>query len=775
MQIGDNPGSIELRSPLTIANGQNFSLVGGEINLTGSNVNTDENGFNSAADGIIAPGGRVELGGLSSAGIVNFDNNSNLVFPENVSKADINLDNYFINASAGGDGSIALQSRNFGLTNSFLITGINSNVESTDTQAGDITIDTDEATIIEATDSNQSLIFNTTGLNITGDLSEPLQSDDDVEAVNNTGNAGNILINTDTLSMTGAGQSFIISETNSEGNAGNILINTDTLSMTGAGQSVIISETNSEGNAGNIDINARSSVSLNSSELFFTQVSSSVRRLGSGNGADVNIDTQSLSLKNAIISTTTIGAGDAGNISIDATDSVTANSSSIEAATLSSGNAGNIIFESNTADLTFREQTFVGTPIFFRIDGEIFDLPDLSFVGTGKGGDVTINGRSLVMTEGVAISTFTGGEVISNGLVDAGDIELDISDSIVVSDGSVLSTNTIGEGNAGNLTINTMNLKLSEGARILANTEGIGDGGNITIEANEIQLTDNSTENIGTDISATSTNSGNGGTVNITADNLKIVDSAGISVRSSGSGNAGEIFAQIRNSFEIENGEISSRSDRSSGGEIEILAGDIRLRGNSNIQTSVENGAGGGGNITLGADSIVAFDDSDIFASSADGRGGNITLDTDAFFANNFSSAFIRSNPQFIDSNSRVDINASGSVAGIVDVPDVNFLPNDLVELSEDTIDSNEVVANSCVVRNGQQGGTLIVTGSEGIPVRPGDAAVSDYSTGAVRSIPDKQDELIESAKDRQPGAITEPEGAYRLSDGRLVLSRECG
>ena len=36
LQIGDNPGLIELRSPLTIANGQNFSLVGGEINLSNS-------------------------------------------------------------------------------------------------------------------------------------------------------------------------------------------------------------------------------------------------------------------------------------------------------------------------------------------------------------------------------------------------------------------------------------------------------------------------------------------------------------------------------------------------------------------------------------------------------------------------------------------------------------------------------------------------------------------------------------------------------------------
>ena len=80
-------------------------------------------------------------------------------------------------------------------------------------------------------------------------------------------------------------------------------------------------------------------------------------------------------------------------------------------------------------------------------------------------------------------------------------------------------------------------------------------------------------------------------------------------------------------------------------------------------------------------------------------------------------------------------------------------------------------MANSCVVRSGQPGGTLVVTGSGGLPQTPADATVSDYATGTVRTIPEKE---VSEEDNRQPNAIAEPEGVYRLANGKLVLSREC-
>ncbi|MGL5074645.1 MAG: hypothetical protein ACRDBG_02230, partial [Waterburya sp.] len=81
--------------------------------------------------------------------------------------------------------------------------------------------------------------------------------------------------------------------------------------------------------------------------------------------------------------------------------------------------------------------------------------------------------------------------------------------------------------------------------------------------------------------------------------------------------------------------------------------------------------------------------------------------------------------------------------------------------------------SNSCVVSNQEQGGTFVVTGTGGLAVRPNDAAVSNYGTGDVRTLPQKQ--VTSTDENWQPGEpIVEPEGMYRLSNGQLVLSRQC-
>ncbi|MGL6337696.1 MAG: hypothetical protein ACRC80_00990, partial [Waterburya sp.] len=482
-------------------------------------------------------------------------------------------------------------------------------------------------------------------------------------------------------------------------NAGKISINTGNLSIIGS--SFIFSLTNGEGNAGNITINARESVALESEPNQRNDITS--LSFATGNSADIKIETPSLSLNNADISTSASGAGNAGDIMINSTDSIIVSNGKIEAFTTGSGNAGNLNVKANES---------------ININGAV------------------TNGEN-VSPAGLFTSNFN-----ENGNADAGDIIL-----------------------------NTQKLSITEGAIVEAATYSAGNGGNINVEADDILIA-GSEENFSSAIEAFSVGSGDGGTIDISVNKLNIRDNAAIAVLSIGDGNAGQIFAQVRDSLDMDNGFLSSSSDRSSGGEIAISAGSIRLRGNSNISTFVNSG-GSGGNLTLTADSIVAFDDSDIFASSFDGVGGNITLDTDAFFAANFDRASLNANPGFLDGNNRVDINATGAVDGFIDIPNVNFLPNSLIRLSEDTLNTEEVVSNTCVVPNQEQSGTFVVTGTGGLAVRPNDAAVSNYGTGDVRSLPQKQ--VTSTEENWQPGEpIVEPEGMYRLSNGQLVLSRKC-
>ena len=143
LQFGSNPGNILVQSSLEVQPGQNLTLLGGDINLEGTNVEVI-NGLNTAADGITAPGGKVELGGLGTAGEIGINDDGSLNFPEGVVKADVTLDNYGVDVRAGGGGSIIINAGNLELFNSQVVAGIDFSVDFAQAQAGDIVINTSE-------------------------------------------------------------------------------------------------------------------------------------------------------------------------------------------------------------------------------------------------------------------------------------------------------------------------------------------------------------------------------------------------------------------------------------------------------------------------------------------------------------------------------------------------------------------------------------------------------------------------------------------------------
>jgi len=190
---------LPLLSGLQVEDGKSLLLLGGEVSLDGGVLR--------------APGGRVELGGLSEPGTVQLnadDNNLSLSFPDDVTRADVSLTNGAeIVTIAGGDGSIAINAQTVDiLGGSSLFTGIATDNGSVDSQAGDIEINaTDTVTISES-----SFIFN---------------------LVLGMGTAGDIKINaTDTVTIS---ESSFIANTifaNSTGTAGNIEITTNSLEVT---------------------------------------------------------------------------------------------------------------------------------------------------------------------------------------------------------------------------------------------------------------------------------------------------------------------------------------------------------------------------------------------------------------------------------------------------------------------------------------------------------------------------------------------------------------
>ncbi len=472
------------------------------------------------------------------------------------------------------------------------------------------------------------------------------------------------------------------------------------------------------GNSGDINIVATNSINIINEGGVFTSGT------GRALGGDISISTPNLRIQQGIIATETLGLNNSGKIDILNAELVELIDGRLSSGTVrnSQGNSGELnIF---TQELFIREGGVIST----------------STQGFGDAGNLTIIDGNVVNISGINISQERSriiAQVDALNAVGYGCNLTNLTPQLFI-DGGAISVTTFGQGNAGNLDVNV--------------TE--------TIDINGLN------SGIGAVVNQDAT--GNGGNVNLSTNKLSLSNGALITSRSFGLGDAGNLSLDINNTVNIDNSNITTAAEQSSGGEIKIKAEDIFLSNDSDISTFVLNGEEGGGNITLTADSIVAFDDSDIFAFAEEGVGGDITLDTSVFFAENFTLNSLTSNPDLLESNNRADVNATGAVSGAVTIPDVSFIQNSLTELPDNSINTNELVANSCIapVANRQQG-KFIITGGNSLPVRPGNADISNFSTGEVRNVP-------ENTSWERGGPIVEPQGVYRLNNGKLVLSREC-
>ena len=594
------------------------------------------------------------------------------------------------------------------------------------------------------------------------------------------GEAGSITINaSESVSFLGESSigspsgAFSTVEAGAEGKAGGIEITTNSLSV--ADGAILSASILGQGDAGSIIIDASESVSFvgESSVGSPSAAFSTVEAGAEGKGGGIEITTSSLSVADgAQLVASTFGQGEAGSITINASENV----------------------------------SFVGESSDSSLLSGAFSTVEAGAKGKGSGIEITTS--YLSVADGAQLSTSTRGQG------DAGSIIINASESVsFVGESSIGSpsgafsrVNAGAEGKAGGIEITTSSLLVADGAQLSAGTFGQGEAGSIIIDASEsasfvgqssngdpsgtfstveagaegkaggIEITTNSLSVAdGAILSASTRGQGIGGEIQVSSNFLSLINGAQIVSRSFGPENSGEIAIEVLGTLQFEDSQISTSSAQAAGGAISITAADIRLHGDSNIRTEVGNGAGGGGDITLAADSILAFDDSDILAFARDGRGGNITLDTPVFFGSRFQPAPQGTAPETLDDNNRVDINASGAVSGEISLPDVSFVQNSLTELTESTIDTETLIADSCVVPSGGQRGTFIITGAGGLPVRPGDAAVSPYPTGTVRSVPNAESSLPGATRPWQKGdPIVEPTGTYRLANGKLVMSRQC-
>lgn len=610
---------------------------------------------------------------------------------------------------------------------------------------------------------------------------------------NSQGSAGGLKITTNELLLKNNARFFTGRVTEGK-NVGDLTIKTNTLRIEDASSI----QAGASGNSGNLNIDAQD-VQVSGTGNGGNTPSSltiSTKRDVTGDGGSLNINTQRLLIqKGAFVSTSTSGLSNGGALNINAEDVkvigmggnnkiqypsglfATAEPSKSEAL-ISTGNAGTLNI--NTKRMLVKDGGIVST----------------AANNNGKGGNLIVNALDnikLIGTGNEGKSPSYLNSSASQNSENAGDVNI-TTKQMLVKDGAFVATTTSGNGSGGNLTVNTADVQVIgkggnnpeknnqpylSGLFTSAEEESTGEkAGDLTINTKQILIQD------GGVIAADTFSKSSGGNLTINADTLQLTENVGVFARSEGSGEAGNIKINLKEYLNADKGQIITQAENSKGGDIEITAGkNIFLRNNSDIKATLSSTAGSGGSIKLNANAIVALEDSDILAFASEGKGGDITFNTRAFFSNPLyrSRSQTAESPtkqelEKLDGNNRVDVDATGRVStgNIIGIPDINFLENSLTELAQNPIDSEALVASSCVVRSKERSGTFFITGKSNFSHRPNDTVPSDYSAVEVQSIPDNT-----SIKPRRRwkigDPIVEPSGVYRLENERRVLSRECG
>ncbi|MEH2288340.1 two-partner secretion domain-containing protein [Nostoc sp.] len=592
---GLNPSSEFIAMGLRVPDGKSLLLVGGDININGG--------------GLFAFGGRVELGGLAGAGTVGLNedgNNLSLSFPDGVERSDVSLSNGAqVNVRAGDSGSIAINAQNFNMAageRSLLLAGIDSGLGSADSQAGDIDISVPETINL----TNESLIANTV-------------------------------------------------RSRSVGKGGNINITTGSLSLTNGAQ--LQSRTRGQGDGGNVNINARNTVSFDgvNSDGSTSGVTAWVEPQAVGNGGNINIIAGSFSVKNgAGLTTSTFGQGNAGNVNINARNSVSLqDGAQIRTGTYGVGNAGDLTIQTRLLSVQNGSLVLGGTTSSgssgaggkFSVNAsESIEIADSIFSnqteGTGSIKGMTIQTGQLSVRDGAHISTST------YGAGDAGDLTIQTG-QLSVQDGAQISTGAFpgSSGLGGNLSVTALeSIKLIGSSPytlvpsgLFTGTAGTKAAGNLTIQTRQLSIRD------GAELSASTFSSGMGGNLSVTA--LESIELVGIGGRLSGgglyastygSGSAGNLTIQtqrlsIRDGAQVSAGTFPSSSG--AGGSLSVAASDsIELIGtsangySSGLYTQTD-GTGSAGNLTVQTRQLSVRDGAVISASTLkSGLGGSLNV-----------------------------------------------------------------------------------------------------------------------------------------------------
>jgi filamentous hemagglutinin family protein len=596
----NNFGTLQTSNP-----NQYIGLIGGNVNINSGQIN--------------APGGRVELGGLSAQGnvvILGSDvNNLKAQLPSNVARGDVSLTNgAIVNVAGSGGGDVAIDARNVQISGGSRVFGGITGLGTPTTVAGNIKINAINDVVISNPNSG---IFNNVYPNASGrqggDVtieanSVILQDGAQIQAATYaTSSAGKVIINAQgNVVLTNRSGIFTNISSTGDGNSEGVNITAKNIVLADL-SSIESSNNGGKGHAGDITLNATNgnvsivgifdeSVLQNNDTDIKSKISS--RTSGEGNAGKVTINAQGsvlLANRAGIFTSNEGGQGNAGDVTITATDKV---------------------YISGTLDQS-------------QLQGDkIQALSAISSVTNSKGnaGKVTINAQGEVVLENRA-GIFT--TIQSTGVGNSNGVTIAAKNVTLQNFSTIQSDNFGGKGSAGNVDIKTVgnvditgtfNPALLTGSDtralsgISSSTNGKGNTGQVTIDAGG-NIVINKRGGIFTNIN--STGDGNSKGVNITAQSILLSDLSSIeSSNNGGKGNAGDVTLYAKN------GAV---------GIVGIFDESVLPSNDTDIKSKISSstsGEGNAGNVTIKAQGFVLLNRAGIFTRNegAQGNAGDITI-----------------------------------------------------------------------------------------------------------------------------------------------------
>jgi filamentous hemagglutinin family protein len=434
------------------------------------------------------------------------------------------------------------------------------------------------------------------------------------------GNGGDIMLASGALQLEAndaAVNTVIEALTSGSGNSGSVQVAADSLTMTAPPSITLLpvqiatgTGVGSSGSAGPVGVQVSGNVSLTGAAAIDSSTNSS------GNAGQVTVQalgTLSMGDDAEILTVTSAGPGNGGNLSVTA--------SALDIASSASASITNIVTLSYTA---------------------------------GNTGAITIHTGSLSIDGAASNSGFTGIESSSDGAGAGGAIQIDVAGVARIANGGIISNTAYAQGNGGNVSLTAAALQIEGDAsavttNIASNSYGSGNAGAIMIHSGSLSI-DGAGSNQGfTGIQSQSNASGAGGAIQVGVTGAATIANGGLIDNTAyGQGNAGNIVVSAGNVLLQDSGNASS----------------------TGIYAST-NGAGSSGAIQLAADSltitgpVLASGNPVGISNSANARStgragdvsinvsGNISLTGGAIGANTYSSG----------AGGHVTVNALGTVS----------------------------------------------------------------------------------------------------------------